>query len=356
MDQLAGARRGAGGEVTRLDQRHRQTARRGVERAARPRRPAADDERRRTSPRASGRARRRAARGPRRAKFRVGEAVGMTPWTVPGRGGAQTEGEAGVGTNGKPQGWRQRVPGELVSEALGTAIIILFGCGSVAMTVAALNQSDRGKLPFAASGDWLLITTGWGVGVALAVWVAGGVSGAHLNPAVTLAHALRRGFPWSKVPTYWAAQVFGAFVGAAIIYLNYHDAISSVDARNKVTRGTPTRSRRSRSSPPSPRPTSRRGGAAHRPDHRHRAAGPGHLRGDRRVQHARQGQPRAARGRPRSSSASASPSAPTRAMRSTPPATSAPGSWPGSRAGSPSRYRATTARSTSTCGSRSWAR
>jgi len=75
------------------------------------------------------------------------------------------------------------LPGELVSEALGTAIIILFGCGSVAMTVAALNQSDRGKLPFAASGDWLLITTGWGVGVALAVWVAGGVSGAHLNGA-----------------------------------------------------------------------------------------------------------------------------------------------------------------------------
>ena len=131
------------------------------------------------------------------------------------------------------------MPGELISEALGTAIIILFGCGSVAMTVAALNQSDRGKEALQASGDWLLITTGWGVGVALAVWVAGRVSGAHLNPAVTLAHALRRGFPWSKVPSYWAAQLLGAFVGAAIIYLNYHDAISAVDAANKVTRGTP---------------------------------------------------------------------------------------------------------------------
>jgi len=116
----------------------------------------------------------------------------------------QAEGEA-MATGGKPEGWRQRVPGELVSEALGTAIIILFGCGSVAMTVAALNQSDRGKQAFAASGDWLLITTGWGVGVALAVWVAGGVSGAHLNPAVTLAHALRRGFPWRKVAPYWGA-------------------------------------------------------------------------------------------------------------------------------------------------------
>ena len=162
--------------------------------------------------------------------------------------------------SGKPPGWRQRVPGELVSEALGTAIIILFGCGSVAMTVAALNQSDRGKEALQASGDWLLITTGWGVGVALAVWVAGGVSGAHLNPAVTLAHALRRGFP-CKVPTYWAAQVFGAFVGAAIIYLNYHDAISSLDTAQKVTRGTADSVARSRSSPPSRRRTShRRGG------------------------------------------------------------------------------------------------
>jgi glycerol uptake facilitator protein len=107
------------------------------------------------------------------------------------------------------------------------------------MTVAALNQSDRGKEALQASGDWLLITTGWGVGVALAVWVAGGVSGAHLNPAVTLAHALRRGFPWSKVPSYWAAQLLGAFVGAAIIYLNYHDAISSLESAQKITRGTP---------------------------------------------------------------------------------------------------------------------
>ena len=144
-----------------------------------------------------------------------------------------------MATSGKPPGWRQGTLGELVSEFLGTAIIILFGCGSVAMSVAALNQSDRGPEAFQASGDWLLITTGWGIGVALAVWVAGGVSGAHLNPAVTLAHALRRGFSWSKVPSYMGAQVFGAFVGAAIIYLNYHDAIASLDAAQKVTRGTP---------------------------------------------------------------------------------------------------------------------
>jgi glycerol uptake facilitator protein len=142
-------------------------------------------------------------------------------------------------TRGKSPGWRQGTLGELAAEALGTAIIILFGCGSVAMTVAALNQSERGEDALLASGDWLLITTGWGIGVALAVWVAGGVSGAHLNPAVTLAHALRRGFPWSKVPSYWGAQVLGAFAGAALVYLNYHDAIASLETAEKITRGEP---------------------------------------------------------------------------------------------------------------------
>jgi glycerol uptake facilitator protein len=59
------------------------------------------------------------------------------------------------------------------------------------------------------------------------VWVAGGVSGAHLNPAVTLAQAVRRGFPWRKVLPYMAAQVFGALVGAAIVWFNYRAAIDS---------------------------------------------------------------------------------------------------------------------------------
>jgi glycerol uptake facilitator protein len=135
--------------------------------------------------------------------------------------------------------WQQSTLGEHVAEFLGTMVLILFGDGVVAMAVAALNQSDRGKLIFAASGDWLLIAWGWGLGVAFAVWVAGGVSGAHLNPAVTLAHALRRGFPWKKVPSYMAVQVLGGFAGAALIYLNYHEAISSLEAAQKITRGTP---------------------------------------------------------------------------------------------------------------------
>jgi glycerol uptake facilitator protein len=120
--------------------------------------------------------------------------------------------------------------GELLSEFLGTFIIIAFGDGVVAMAVAALPGSGRTSGPtviFDAAGDWLLITFGWAMAVAFAVWVAGGVSGAHLNPAVTLAFAARRKFSWSKVLPYFAAQVVGAFVGAALVFLVYHNAIDA---------------------------------------------------------------------------------------------------------------------------------
>lgn len=130
--------------------------------------------------------------------------------------------------------WRATLPGELAAEFLGTAVLILFGTGSVAMAVSALNQSGRGTEIFQASGDWLLICWGWGLAVTLGVYVAGGVTGAHLNPAVTVANAWRRDFPWSKVLPYSAAQVVGALVGAAIVYLNYHGAIDSYNTANHI--------------------------------------------------------------------------------------------------------------------------
>jgi glycerol uptake facilitator protein len=133
--------------------------------------------------------------------------------------------------------WQQSTLGELVSEFLGTGIIILLGDGVVAMVVAALNQSGRGPKPFVAQADWIMIAWGWGFAVCFAVYVAGGVSGAHLNPAVTLAMAWRRGFEWRKVPAYMVAQVLGAFAGAALVYANYHYAIGAFEHANHITRG-----------------------------------------------------------------------------------------------------------------------
>lgn len=140
-------------------------------------------------------------------------------------------GPAGSGwsaTMGHQAAWRRTQVGELLSEFLGTMVLIMFGTGVVAMYVAALPESGRGT-GILGDADWLLITFGWGMAVIAGVYVAGGISGAHINPAVTIALALRRGFPWSKVPGYIVAQVAGAFVGAAIVYLNYKEAIHSLE-------------------------------------------------------------------------------------------------------------------------------
>src|ERR1700691_2660416 len=130
--------------------------------------------------------------------------------------------------------------GELLSEFFGTFVLIAFGDGVVAMAVAGLPGSGRTATSttiFVAAGDLLLITWGWAMAVAFAVWVAGGVSGAHLNPAVTLAFAVRRKFTWAKVLPYWGAQVFGAFVGAALVFLVYDNAINAFNTAAHTPRG-----------------------------------------------------------------------------------------------------------------------
>jgi glycerol uptake facilitator protein len=119
-------------------------------------------------------------------------------------------------SSSRGKGWRSTIWGELSAEFLGTFVLIAFGDGVVAMAVAALNQSGRGELIFDASGDWLLIAWGWAFAVTFGVYVAGGISGAHINPAVTLAFAAKRGFPWKKVPGYVIAQTVGAFGGARL--------------------------------------------------------------------------------------------------------------------------------------------
>jgi glycerol uptake facilitator protein len=123
--------------------------------------------------------------------------------------------------------------GECLAEFLGTFVLIAFGCGSVAVAVVGLPGSGRQSDAFGPA-NWLIIAFGWGFAVAFGVYISGGVSGAHLNPAVTLAFALRRGFSWAKVPAYWLAQLVGAFVAAALVYLVYRPAINAYNLTNNV--------------------------------------------------------------------------------------------------------------------------
>ncbi|MER7794742.1 MIP/aquaporin family protein [Streptomyces sp. NPDC097640] len=137
-----------------------------------------------------------------------------------------------------PSRFRRRggLLGECLAEFLGMFVLISFGCGVAAMAVAALPGSGRtagATTSFVGVGDWVMPVLGWGLAVTFGIYVAGGVSGAHLNPAVTLAFAVRRRFRWVKVVPYMAAQVLGAFAGAVLVYAVYHDAISALDQAMK---------------------------------------------------------------------------------------------------------------------------
>ncbi|MBI3667769.1 MAG: aquaporin family protein [Acidobacteria bacterium] len=115
--------------------------------------------------------------------------------------------------------------GELLAEFLGTMVLILFGAGVVAM-VLLFGTGVPGEV---VKGGWTNINLGWGLGVTMGIYVAGGISGAHINPAVTLALAAFRGFPWKKVIPYMLAQTAGAFLGAALVYWNYIPAFRKAD-------------------------------------------------------------------------------------------------------------------------------
>lgn len=127
--------------------------------------------------------------------------------------------------------WRGGLLGEMSAEFLGVFILILLGCGSVALSLVGLSGSGRQTSDFGPA-NWLIINWGWGLAVALAVFTAGGVSGAHINPAVTFAFAIRRKFPWSKVLPFWGAQVLGGLAGASVVYAVYTSAISTFEQAN----------------------------------------------------------------------------------------------------------------------------
>ncbi|HEY8485386.1 MAG TPA: MIP family channel protein [Longimicrobiales bacterium] len=120
--------------------------------------------------------------------------------------------------------------GAFLGEVIGTFTLILLGDGVVA---------NVGLAPRLAAGayDWNTITLGWAFAVIVAVYVSGGVSGAHLNPAVTIALAVKRGFPWAKVPVYIAGQLVGAFLGAVGVYLVYREGLVAAGMPNVWSTG-----------------------------------------------------------------------------------------------------------------------
>jgi glycerol uptake facilitator protein len=100
-----------------------------------------------------------------------------------------------------------------IAEFIGTALLILLGDGVVAGVVLKGTKNEN--------AGWLVITIGWALAVAFGVYAVGRFSGAHLNPAVTIALAATGQFDWASVPSYVTAQVAGAFLGAVLVYLHY---------------------------------------------------------------------------------------------------------------------------------------
>jgi glycerol uptake facilitator protein len=122
---------------------------------------------------------------------------------------------------------------ELIAEFLGTFVLILLGTGVVAMVVLFPTQTPGEVI----HGGFTNITLGWGLAVTMGIYVAGKISGAHLNPAVTLALAVFRGFSWWKVLPYSIAQVAGAFAAAGLVYRNYMPAFQQFDPNLERTAG-----------------------------------------------------------------------------------------------------------------------
>jgi len=129
----------------------------------------------------------------------------------------------------------RQVMREPMAEFAGVAVFVLFGTG-VDCQVALSTNPGVASSP---KGDFLSVNFGWAIGLALGVWISGGISGGHINPAITMAMATWRGFPWRKVPVYIFAQVLGGIFGAAITYGTYIHPINIVEGSHHIrTRAT----------------------------------------------------------------------------------------------------------------------
>ncbi|KAF8803372.1 aquaporin [Phlegmacium glaucopus] len=136
-------------------------------------------------------------------------------------------------SSSKPQSALSRIRQiirEPVAEFAGVALLVIFGTG-VNCQVALSTNPGVASSP---KGDFLSVNFGWAIGLAMGVWVSGGISGGHINPAITLAMAVWRGFPWKKVPGYIFAQFLGAIFGAAIVYGNFIHAIDIFEGGHDI--------------------------------------------------------------------------------------------------------------------------
>ncbi len=120
------------------------------------------------------------------------------------------------------------LPARCFAEVVGTFILVFFGCGAIHAAVLA----------GAHTGLWQVAIV-WGVSIMLAVYVVGGISGAHINPAITVALALWGRFSWSGVLPYVVSQVAGAFLAAATLFFLYGSFLSAKEQEKRVTRGGP---------------------------------------------------------------------------------------------------------------------
>jgi len=126
--------------------------------------------------------------------------------------------------------------GEMIGEFFGTMVLILFGDGCVATFAlySKIGGTPPGTLATPFANTWPVIIFGWGFAVMLGIYVAGAISGAHINPAVTLALAATGRHPWGKVLPYWLAQVLGAFVAGGILWFVYQGALQNTIAGGSV--------------------------------------------------------------------------------------------------------------------------
>jgi glycerol uptake facilitator protein len=124
--------------------------------------------------------------------------------------------------------WRSSVPREITGELIGTFLLVFFGCGSVA--TAVLTGAQVGIFQVAIV---------WGIGIALAIQLTAALSGAHLNPAVTLALVASRKLPWGKTFHYLLAQFVGAFLAAATLHLIFAGALQEFETAKGIVRGAP---------------------------------------------------------------------------------------------------------------------